>query len=68
MAQRWGIRGVLEVDELLVRAREIEVVLNLTIPQAHGEVALAALAAGKVGLQRSRWRYYAGANRCWRWQ
>ncbi|MCO5212494.1 MAG: Gfo/Idh/MocA family oxidoreductase [Caldilinea sp.] len=46
MAQQWGIPQVLEVDELLA-APEIEVVLNLTIPQAHGEVALAALAAGK---------------------
>ena len=46
MAQQWDIPQVLGVDELLA-APEIEVVLNLTIPQAHGEVALAALAAGK---------------------
>jgi predicted dehydrogenase len=37
---------VLSVDALLQRP-EIEVVLNLTIPVAHAEVNLAALAAGK---------------------
>ena len=46
MAQQWGIPQVLSVDELLA-APAIELVLDLTIPQAHGDVALAALAAGK---------------------
>jgi len=46
MAQQWQIPQVLGVDELLA-VPEIEIVLDLTIPAAHGEVALAALAAGK---------------------
>ncbi len=46
MAQQWEIAQVLSVDELLATP-EIEIVLDLTIPAAHGEVALAALAAGK---------------------
>ncbi|MCQ6270654.1 Gfo/Idh/MocA family oxidoreductase [Pseudarthrobacter sp. R1] len=40
-----GVRAV-SVDELLA-ADDIELVLNLTIPAAHGEVALKAVAAGK---------------------
>ena len=46
MAEQHGIPHVLSVEELLADA-EIEIVLNLTTPQAHGEIALAALAAGK---------------------
>jgi len=46
MAQQWEIPQVLGVDELLA-APEIEIVLDLTIPAAHGEVALDVLAAGK---------------------
>lgn len=43
-----GIPGcdALAVDELLAR-EDIEVVLNLTIPAAHAEVSLKAIAAGK---------------------
>ena len=41
-----NIARVLTVEELLADPT-IEIVLNLTIPAAHGEVALAALAAGK---------------------
>ncbi|GAB3882887.1 hypothetical protein GCM10029964_041340 [Kibdelosporangium lantanae] len=40
-----GVRGV-SVDDLL-DATDVDLVLNLTIPAAHGEVALAALGAGK---------------------
>jgi predicted dehydrogenase len=40
-----GVRAV-SVDELLV-ADDVELVLNLTIPAAHAEVALKAIAAGK---------------------
>ena len=40
-----GVR-VLEVDQLLVD-EEVELVLNLTIPAAHADVALAAIAGGK---------------------
>ena len=40
-----GVRA-LGIDELL-RDPEVDVVLNLTIPAAHAEVALAAVAAGK---------------------
>ena len=41
-----GIPRACSVEELLADP-EIEIVVNLTIPQAHGEVALRALAAGK---------------------
>ena len=44
-AQTWNIEAV-SVDELLARG-DIDIVLNLTVPQAHAEVTLAALAAGK---------------------
>ena len=44
-AEQHGVEA-LTVEELLNRP-EIEILLNLTIPQAHSEVALAALAAGK---------------------
>lgn len=46
MAEQYGVPRVLSVEALLADP-EIEIVLNLTIPQAHGEIALAALAAGK---------------------
>ena len=45
-AAAFGIPRVLSVAELLADP-EIEVVLNLTIPQAHAELAMAALQAGK---------------------
>lgn len=45
-AQQFGIPHVLSVDELLNHP-EIEVVLNLTPPQAHAPVNKAALLAGK---------------------
>ena len=45
-AAKYGIPRVLSVDELLADP-EIEIVLNLTIPNAHASVAFAALAAGK---------------------
>ena len=44
-AAQYGVRA-LEVDELLCDP-DIDIVLNLTIPQAHAEVDLAALEAGK---------------------
>lgn len=43
--QKWGIEA-LSVDDLLAR-EDIDIILNLTIPQAHAEVSLQALAAGK---------------------
>jgi predicted dehydrogenase len=46
LAQRFGIPRVCTVDELLA-APDIEIVLNLTTPEAHGSLALAALEAGK---------------------
>ncbi len=46
MAEQYGVPQVLTVEALLADPT-IEIILNLTIPQAHGEVALAALAAGK---------------------
>ncbi len=45
-AERFQIPTVCTVDELLADPT-IELVLNLTTPDAHGTIALAALAAGK---------------------
>lgn len=44
-AQKWGLEA-LTAEELLARD-DINVVLNLTVPQVHAEVTLRALAAGK---------------------
>jgi predicted dehydrogenase len=46
-AAAFGIPKVLSAEELLADP-EIEVVLNLTIPQSHAEIGLAALQAGKA--------------------
>jgi predicted dehydrogenase len=45
-AAKYGVPVACSPADLL-RDPEIEIVVNLTIPRAHGEVALAALAAGK---------------------
>lgn len=45
-AERFGIPKACSVNELLSDPA-VEIVINLTIPQAHAEVALAALEAGK---------------------
>jgi predicted dehydrogenase len=45
-AENYGVPGSGSVDELLA-VPEIEIVVNLTIPAAHVEVALRILAAGK---------------------
>ena len=45
-AEKWGVPGSGTVAELLADD-EIEIVVNMTIPAAHVEVALEALAAGK---------------------
>jgi predicted dehydrogenase len=45
-AAEYGIAKAYSVAELLADP-EIEIVINLTIPRAHGEVALAAVQAGK---------------------
>lgn len=45
-AKEYGIPRVLAVDELLDDP-EIDIVVNLTIPQVHASVSLAAIAAGK---------------------
>lgn len=45
-AERFGIAAAVTVEELLARD-DVEIVVNLTIPAAHAEVALAAIAAGK---------------------
>ncbi len=44
-ATKWGIEA-LGVKDLLAHD-EIDIILNLTIPQAHAEVSIAALEAGK---------------------
>ncbi|MCX4641601.1 Gfo/Idh/MocA family protein [Streptomyces sp. NBC_01446] len=48
VAKEWdgGDVRILSVDELLA-ADDVDLVLNLTIPAAHGEIALKAIAAGK---------------------
>ncbi len=45
-AADFGVPKACSVEELLADP-EIEIVVNLTIPHAHAEVALAALEAGK---------------------
>ena len=45
-ADEFGVPRVLTPEQLLADP-EIEVVLNLTVPKAHVEIGLAALAAGK---------------------
>jgi predicted dehydrogenase len=45
-AEKWGVAESGSVDELLAHD-DVEIVVNLTIPAAHVEVALKALAAGK---------------------
>jgi predicted dehydrogenase len=45
-AAQYGVPRAGSVEELLANA-DVEIVLNLTIPQAHGPVALAAVEAGK---------------------
>lgn len=45
-AEKWGVPGSGTVEELLADD-DIEIVVNLTIPAAHVEVALQVLAAGK---------------------
>jgi predicted dehydrogenase len=45
-AQQFGIPRALAVDALLAEP-DIEVILNLTIPKAHADVAMAALRSGK---------------------
>ena len=46
LAGEYGIGRVLSVEEMIADP-SIEVILNLTVPAAHAEVALAALEAGK---------------------
>lgn len=45
-AEEFAVPRACSVAEILADA-EIEIIVNLTIPQAHAEVALAAIAAGK---------------------
>src|SRR5215216_7938603 len=45
-AAEYGVPGVLTVDELLA-SPDIDLVLNLTIPAAHADIALRAAEAGK---------------------
>ena len=46
-AERFGVPNVYTVEELLADP-EIEIVVNLTVPNAHAEIALQAIAAGKA--------------------
>lgn len=45
-AEKYGVPRVSTVEELLADP-EVEIVLNLTVPNAHAEVTLRAIAAGK---------------------
>ena len=45
-AQKYGVPNAYSVEELLADPA-IELVINLTVPQAHGEIGIAALEAGK---------------------
>jgi len=45
-AEKFGVPRALGVQELLAD-EEVDIVLNLTVPAAHGDVALAALRGGK---------------------
>lgn len=45
-AAEFGIPNVLSLDGLLAHP-DVEIVVNLTTPQSHAEIALAAVAAGK---------------------
>lgn len=45
-ADRFGVHGAGTVDDALARD-DVELVVNLTVPAAHAEVATAALAVGK---------------------
>ncbi|MEJ3654588.1 Gfo/Idh/MocA family oxidoreductase [Actinomycetes bacterium KLBMP 9759] len=47
VAQQVPTARALGLEELLA-AEDVELVLNLTVPQAHAEVALAGIAAGKM--------------------
>src|SRR3954468_7959176 len=45
-AVEFQVPRVLSVDEIL-RDRNVDVILNLTVPKAHSQISLAALNAGK---------------------
>src|SRR5687768_10834258 len=45
-AEEWGVARTCSVDELLAD-ESLDVILNLTVPNAHAAVALAAIEAGK---------------------
>jgi len=46
-AEKYGVPKACTVEELLADP-EIEIVVNLTVPNAHAEIALQAIAAGKA--------------------
>ncbi len=46
VAERFGVRRACSVDEL-IDADDLDVVLNLTIPNAHAQIGLRAINAGK---------------------
>lgn len=46
-AEKYSVPKVCTVEELLADP-EVEIVVNLTVPNAHAEVALSAIAAGKA--------------------
>src|SRR5258706_11713947 len=67
IAQQYGVPKAAMVEELLSDP-EIDLVLNLTVPAAHTEIGLAALAAGKavynekpLGINREQSKTLLGA-------
>jgi predicted dehydrogenase len=44
-AAQYGLRAIEVVD--LIRSDDIDIVLNLTVPEAHSDISLAAISAGK---------------------
>ena len=54
LADRHGIAHVLTLDEIF-QEPEIDVIVNLTNPQAHYDVNMRALRAGNMFIQKSPW-------------
>src|SRR5260370_16599277 len=50
--EKYGVPKVCTVEELLADP-EIEIVVNLTIPNAHAEIALKAIPAGQPTLRQN---------------
>jgi hypothetical protein len=66
-ADKYHLRRACTVEDLLADAG-IEIVVNLTPPGAHAQVALAALEAGKSVYNEKHWRSSDSTlNKSWNW-